>query len=108
MGTNEQSLRRWENDRLLDCSPDDRIFGFSIRASEVLHLDRGQINDEVLENMLMMGLLDPKPGAPAWSEPLSLRQGLRLMSSAIVRVVKRVCKMEKQVRRWLCLVALID
>ena len=91
MGTNTEIQARWHYDSLADCSQDDRIFGWSVRSSEVLH------HDEVLWEMLYQGILDPTDGAPAWTEKLNLRQGLRLMLSAIVRVLQRIFVVEKRV-----------
>ena len=97
MGTNAETQARWHHDSLADCSQDDRIFGWSVRSSEVLHHDKEKINDEVLREMLYQGILDPTDRAPAWTEKLNLRQGLRLMSSAIVRVLQHIFVVEKRV-----------
>ena len=97
MGTNAETQARWHYDSLADCSQDDQIFGWSVRSSEVLHHDKEKINDKVLREMLYQGILDPTDGAPAWTERLNLRQGLRLMSSAIVRVLQRIFAVEKRV-----------
>ena len=72
-GTNTQTHICWDQDALDDCSPDDQIWGWSIRSSEILHHDRTKINDDVLCTMLYMGLLDKKAGAPAWTEQTSLK-----------------------------------
>ena len=97
MGSNAETLARWHHDSLKDCSQDDQIFGWSVRASEVLGHDKEKIDDEVLREMLYQGILDPKDGAPAWTEKLNLRQGLRLMSSAILRVLQRIFSVEERV-----------
>ena len=97
MGTNAETQARWHYDSLADCSQDDRIFGWSVKSSEVLHHDKEKINDEVLREMLYQGILDPTDGAPAWTERLNLRQGLCLMSSAIVRVLQCIFVVEKRV-----------
>jgi len=87
MGTPGQTLTRWHSDELKECSGHDRIWGWSIRSMEVLFEFRHKLDDNVLHKMLHMCLLDERQGAPAWTEPTSLKQGLRLLSSAIVRVV---------------------
>ena len=46
MGSDVQTRLRWDQDALTDCSPEDRVWGWSIRASEVLHHDWTQIADE--------------------------------------------------------------
>jgi hypothetical protein len=97
MGTDAMTHSRWFHDNLDGCSPDDRIWGWSVRSTEVLHSDKAKIDDEVLERMLYLGLLDPKVHAPAWTEGLSIRQGVRLVSNAIVRVVQRVIKVDDRV-----------
>src|SRR5258707_645276 len=97
MGTHQQTRDRWINDKLDDCSQDDQIWGWSIRSSEILDQDKTLIDDDVLRVMLYQGLLDAKPGAPAWTEPLSLRQGLRLMSNISVRLLQRHFKTDIKV-----------
>jgi len=47
MGTDMENLRRWENDNLNECSPEDRVWGFGIRSSEVFYGDCAKIEDEV-------------------------------------------------------------
>jgi len=103
MGTPGQTLTRWHSDKLAECSGHDRIWGWSIRSMEVLFEFRRKLDDNILHKMLHMCLLDKRQGAPAWTEPTSLKQGLRLLSSAIVRVVQRVFKTETKVRHSGCL-----
>ena len=96
-GTNAQTHTRWDQDALDDCSPDDQIWGWSIRSSEILHHDRTKINDDVLHTTLYMGLLDKKAGAPVWTEQTSLKQGIRLVSNMVVRVLQWCFKMDAKV-----------
>ena len=98
MGSNAASRTRWHEDRLLDCSPDDRIWGWSIRSTEVLHHSRKDIGDEVLIKMLYQSLLDSKEGAPAWSEGLSIKQASRLAANSSIRILQRVLKIDETVR----------
>ena len=98
MGTSPDTLLRWDQDVLADCSPEDQIWGWSIRSSEVLHYDWTKIDDRILHQMLSQGLLDKKDGAPAWTEYLSVKQGLRLTSSMVVRVLQRCFKIDDKVR----------
>ena len=98
-GTPAQTLYRWEQEGLKDCSPEDQIWGWSIRSSEMLHYDRAKIDDEVLVDMCYIGLLDKKTGAPAWSEPSSLKQGIRLVTNMVVRAVQKILKVEEKVQR---------
>jgi len=99
MGNNAQSQTRWDQDALSDCSPEDQVFGWAIRSSEVLHCDRSKINDEVLCKMLYQGLLDKKAGGPAWTEPLNIKHGVRFMSSVVVRVLQRIFQTDAKVSR---------
>ena len=98
MGSDAATMNRWHNDRLLDCSPDDRIWGYSARSCEVIARERKNIDDEVLIHMLYLSLLDPKAGAPAWSEGLSVRQSTRLAANSSVRILQRVLRMDATVR----------
>jgi hypothetical protein len=97
MGTDADTRLRWDQDVLGECSPDDQIWGYSIRATEVLLHDRAKIGDEVLHKMLHQGLLDQTAGGPAWTEALSIKQGVRLVSSMIVRVLQKCFKMDDKV-----------
>ena len=98
MGTGPDTLRRWDQDVLADCSPEDQVWGWSIRSSEVLHYDRTKIDDRVLHQMLSQSLLDKKDGAPAWTEFLLVKQGLRLSANMVVRVLQRCFKTDEKVR----------
>ena len=98
MGNAASTLDRWHSDTLSDCSEEDRIWGWSIRSSEVLHDQRTKMKDDVLYSMLKMSLLDKKEGAPAWTETVSVKQGVRLVANAIVRVVQKVLKQDDKVR----------
>ena len=97
MGTTGQSHTRWHNDALDDCSDEDRVWGWSIRSSEVLHQERDKIDDNVLVKMLKMAFLDKKPGAPAWTEPPSIKHGVRAVSNMVVRVLQRCLWTEAKV-----------
>ena len=99
MGTPALTLQRWDQDGLKDCSPEDQIWGWSIRSSEVLHYDRAKIDDEVFVDMCYIGLLDKKAGAPAWSEPTSLKQGVRLVTNMVICAVQKVLRVEDKVQR---------
>jgi len=99
MGSDAQTQVRWDQDALEDCSPEDQVWGWSIRSSEVLHHDRNKIDDEVLVKMLYQGILDKQPGAPAWTEPTSIKQGVRLISNMVVRVIQRCLRMDDKVQR---------
>jgi len=103
MGTNMENLRRWENDNLNECSPEDRVWGFGIRSSEVLHGDHAKIEDEVLVKMLYEGILDKKEGAPAWTEMSTVKHGVRFMSNMVLRVVQRCIRTDAKVRHSGCL-----
>ena len=98
MGSDSATMNRWHNDRLLDCSPDDRIWGYSARSCDVIARERKNIDDKVLIHMLYMGLLDSKPGAPAWSEGLSVRQVTQLAANSSVHILQRVLRMDNTVR----------
>ena len=81
MGTPAATLARWYQDRLEDCSPEDRVWGWSIRATEVLHDEKDRLDDECLRQMLFQGLKDSVEGAPAWTEKLSVKEGVRFLSA---------------------------
>jgi len=97
MGTDMENLRRWENDNLNECSPEDRVWGFSIHSSEVLHGDCAKIEDEVLVKMLYEGILNKKEGAPAWTEMSTVKHGVRFMSNMVLCVVQRCLRMDAKV-----------
>ena len=98
MGTACMTYNRWFSDALPELLPEDRIWGWSICSTDVLHNHRRKLNDNVLHGMLHMGLLDSMPGAIAWTERLSVKSGLRLMSSIVVRVMERIFKTDERVR----------
>jgi len=98
IGTNMECLHCWENDNLNKCSPEDRVWGFSICSSEVPHGDCAEIEDEVLVKMLYEGILDKKKGAPAWTKMSTVKHGVRFMSNMVLHVVQRCLKMDAKVR----------
>jgi len=98
MGNDIQTKLRWDQDALEDCSPEDCVWGWSVRASEVLHHDKDKLEDKCLLKMLPQGLLDKQAGAPAWSENSEVKHGVRFVSSMIVRVLQRCFKMDEKVR----------
>jgi len=81
MGTDGATFARWHQDSLDDCSPKDRVWGWSIRSTEVIHYDRIKFDDECLRKMLLQGLCDTAKGAPAWTKRVSVKEGIRFMSS---------------------------
>jgi len=99
MGNDVQTRLRWDQDALTDCSLEDRVWGWSIRASEVLHHDRTQIADECLIKMLRQGLCNQQAGAPAWSENSAVKHGVRFVTSMVVWVLERCLKMNDKVQR---------
>jgi len=48
MGTDAATFAQWHQDSLDDCSPEDRIWGWSIRSTEVIHYDRNKFDDKCL------------------------------------------------------------
>ena len=98
MGNDVQTKLRWDKDTLEDCSPEDRVWGWSVYASEVLHHDKDKLEDECLLKMLHQGLLDKQAGAPAWSENSEVKHGVRFVSSMIVRVLQRCFRMDEKVQ----------
>jgi len=84
-------------------SPEDRVWGYSIRSSEVLHYERAKIDDEVLVKMIYEGILDKKPGAPAWTEMSSVKHGVHFVSNMVLCVVQRCLKMDAKVCHPGCL-----
>jgi hypothetical protein len=103
MGTDAQTRIRWDQDALEDCSPEDQVWGWSIRSSEVLHYDKDKFQDDVLRKMVSQGLLDKQAGAPAWTEPTSVKHGIRFATNMVVRVLQRVFKQDEKVRHPGCL-----
>ena len=98
MGTGPDTLLRWDQDVLSDCSPEDQVWGWSICSSKILHLDREKIGDRVLYQMLSQGLLDRKEGAPAWTESRDVKQGIWLASNMMVQVLQHCFKTDDKVR----------
>jgi len=98
MGNDAQTKLRWDQDALEDCSPEDRVWGWSVHASEVLHHDKDKLEDECLLKMLRQGLLDKQAGAPAWSENSEVKHGVRFVSSMIVHVLQCCFKMDEKVQ----------
>ena len=103
MGTNASTLLRWDQDGLDDCSDADRIWGWSVRSTEVLHHNKDKFDDECLRKMMYLGLLDTKAGAPAWTESLSLKYGVHLVTNMVVRVMQRCFKLDDKVSHPGCL-----
>ena len=103
MGTPGQSLACWHSDELAECSGHDHIWGWSICSTEVLFGFCCKLDDNILHKMLHMCLLDERASAPAWTEPTSLKQGLRLLSSAIICVIQCVFETEEKVHHSGCL-----
>jgi len=99
MGSDLQTRVCWDQDTLADCSPEDQVWGWSIRSSEILRYDRTRIDDEVLVNMLYQGILNKHPGAPAWTEPTSIKQGVCLVSNMVVCVIQHCLQMDDKVQR---------
>jgi len=97
MGSDHQTQVCWDQDTLSDCSLEDQIWGWSIRSSEILHYDRAKIDNKVLVNMLYQGILEKRAGAPAWTEPTSIKQGVRLVSNMVVRVIQQCLRMDDKV-----------
>ena len=73
MGTDAATFARWHQDSLDDCSPEDRIWGWSIHSTEVIHYDHIKFDDKCLRKMLLQGLCDTAEGAPAWTEGVRQR-----------------------------------
>ena len=97
MGTDAQTYNRWINDGLEQCSVPDRIWGWSIRSTEILHNERAKIDDTLLREMLYLALLDAGPANTAWTESTNLKQGLRLTTNATVRLLHRMLKADDKV-----------
>ena len=96
-GTDAQTFQRWDQDLLSDSSPEDQVFSWAIRSTEVLHHDKAKVKDDVLSKMLYQGLLDKKASAPAWTEQSSVKHGVRFMSSVVVRVLQQIFKIDDKV-----------
>jgi len=103
MGTDAATFARWHQDSLDDCSPEDHIWGWSIRSSEVIHYDHVKFDDECLRKMLLQGLCDTAAGAPAWTERVSVKEGIRFMSLVATRVFQKFVRLNDKVRHSGCL-----
>ena len=103
MGSITATHAQWYQDALNNCSPEDCVWGWSIRATEVLHHDHAKIDDECLRKMLRQGLCDSAEGAPAWTEKLSVKEGVRLMSSIATRILQKFICLDSKVRYPGCL-----
>jgi len=62
MGNDVQTKLCWDQGALEYCSPEDHVWGWSVRASEVLHYDKDKLEDECLLKMLCQGLLNRQAG----------------------------------------------
>ena len=107
MGTAIASQNRWFNDTLPECSPEDQIWGWSIRLTEVTSHDHSKINDKVLRSMLNLSLLDNREGAPAWTEVMSVKQAMHLSTNMVVRVLQRIFKRDDKVGHPECLCLIV-
>ena len=97
MGTPQQTHLRWDQDRLLDCSVEHQVWGWSIRSSKVIHHEHAKLADDALHHMIMTSLCDTKEGAPAWTKPVSIKHGIRLVTNMVVRVLQRCFKLDDKV-----------
>ena len=103
MGTDAATFTRWHQDSLDDCSPEDRIWGWSIQSTEVINYDRNKFNDECLRKMLLQGLCDTAKGAPAWTERVSVKEGIRFISSVATRIFQKFIRLNDKVSHSGCL-----
>jgi len=91
-----ETKARWERDSLPKLHNDDALWGFNIRASDVLEREQQHINDPVLYRLLRMGIFD-------WSGINVLQnqalQAVRWASATSMRILERVFKIERKV--WL-------
>jgi len=97
MGTVVATHARWYQDALDDCSPEDRIWGWSIRSTEVLHHKRTKLDNKCLCKMLLQGLCDTAAGAPAWTEKLSVKEGVCFMLSIATRIWQKFICLDNKV-----------
>ena len=97
MGTDAATFARWHQDSLDDCSPEDCIWGWSIRSTEVIHYDCIKFDDECLRKMLLQGLCDTAEGAPAWTERVSIKEGICFMSSVAMRIFQKFIRLNDKV-----------
>ena len=96
MGTFKQTHARWINNKLSDCSPDDQVWGWSIRSMEILDQDQAHIDDNVLHDMLYMAILDLAADT-VWAEALNLQQSTRLTSNMVVWILQCIFKTDNKV-----------
>jgi len=97
MGTDATTFARWHQDSLDDCSPEDRVWGWSIRSTEVIHYDRIKFDDECLRKMLLQGRCDTAEGAPAWTERVSAKEGIRFMSLVATRIFQKFIRLNDKI-----------
>jgi len=97
MGTVVATHARWNQDALDDCSPEDRIWGWSICSTEVLHHERTKLDDKCLRKILLQGLCDTAEGALAWTEKLSIKEGTHFMSSVAMRICQKFIRLDNKV-----------
>ena len=97
MDTPQQTHLCWDQDHLLDCLVEDQVWGWSICSSEVVHYEHTKLADDALHHMIMTGLCDTKEGVPAWTEPVSIKHGICLVTNMVVRVLQRCFKLDDKV-----------
>jgi len=102
MGTVVATHARWYQDALDDCSPEDCIWGWSICSTEVLHHECTKLDDECLCKMLLQGLCDTAEGVPAWTEKLSVKEGVHFMSSIATRICQKFIRLDNKVHHPGC------
>ena len=102
MGTPQQTHLHWDQDRLLDCSVEDQVWGWSIRSSKVIHYERAKLADNTLHHIIMTGLCDTKEGVPARTEPVSIEHGICLVMNMVVWVLQRCFKLDDKVSHSGC------
>ena len=96
MGTSEETHTCWINVKLSECSPDNQVWGWSIQSTEILDQDQACIGNDVLQEMLYMGILDPLADT-VWAEALNLWQSTRLTSNMVVQILQRIFKTDDKV-----------
>ena len=93
-GESAVSDARWNRDFLPEYHNNDTLWGYAVRNSDVLHQERGSINDPVLFNLLRMGIYDWRGVNTLQNQAI---QAVRWSSATIMRVLQRVFRLEKQV-----------
>ena len=63
---------------------------------EILNQDQARIGDNVLREMLYIGILDLLANT-VWAEALNLRQSTRLTSNMVVQILQRIFKTDDKV-----------